>query len=251
MDYSDEFNIICKAQKEREVQQNLDDLNNERRGVDVGRMARFLSPEARELVDGKGKRDKDLRDIIHQTMLDMLLQEDEYRQLYDDAMDRLRDLEEATQRELDEALVQQINSQEQLRQTLERAANLDGQRVFKDAQGRVWTEHDQRVKQSDADRIEWKGNEPSREDYQADRAHNHTSQQIVDDIRKYQTDTLGDARDRLTDKDNPLTKEELKDLTEDINRKAEVIGIVKPDVAENTPSIPDRSFQSVPDDLKL
>ena len=217
MDHRDEFNIICKVQKEREVQQNLDDLNNELRGTDVGRMSRFLSPEVRDITNGDRKRDKDLKDVIHQTMLDLLLMDDDYRQLYDDAMDRLRNLEDATQRALDEALIEQSKSQEQLRETLERAAMLDGQRVFKDARGRVWTEHDQRVKQSDADRIEWKGNEPSREDYQADRANADASQRRVDDIRAYQTDTLGDARDRLTDKDNPLTKDELKGLIEDFD----------------------------------
>ena len=217
MDYSDEFNIICKVQKEREIQQNLDDLNNELRGTDVGRMSRFLSPEARDIIKGDRKGKNNLRDVVHQTMLDILLQDDEYRQLYDDAMDRLRDLEDATQRALDEALIEQAKSQEQLRETLDRAAMLDGQRVFKDARGRVWTEHDQRVKQSDADRIEWQGNEPSREDYQADRDSADATQRRVDDIRAYQTDTLGGARERLTDKDNPLTKDELKGLIEDFD----------------------------------
>ena len=217
MDHRDEFNIICKVQKEREVQQNLDDLNNELRGTDVGRMSRFLSPEVRDIINGDRKGKNDLRDVVHQTMLDILLMDDEYRQLYDDAMDRLRDLEGATQRALDEALIEQAKSQEQLRETLERAAILDGQRVFKDAQGRVWTEHDQRVKQSDADRIEWQGNEPSREDYQADRSNADVTQRRVDDIRAYQTDTLGGARERLTDKDNPLTKDELKGLIEDFD----------------------------------
>lgn len=217
MDHSDEFNIITRAQTDRLRQQDRDDLNNELRGTDVGRMSRFLSPEVRDMINGGRKGEKGLNDIIHQTMLDLLLMDDDYRQLYDDAMDRLRDLEDATQQALDQALIQQAKSQEQLRQTLERAAILDGQHVFKDARGRVWTEHDQRVKDSDTDRIEWKGNEPSREAYHSDRANAHASQRRVDDLRAYQTDTLGSARDRLTDKDNPLTKDELKGLIEDFD----------------------------------
>lgn len=220
MEHRDEFNIITKAQNERLRQQDIDDLNNELRGTNVGRMARFLSPEARDVVSGENKGKKEFSDLLHLTMLDTMLMDDEYRQLYDDAMDRLRELEEATQRALDKAQIELEKSQEHLQVTLDRAAKLDGVHVFKDAQGRVWTEHDQRVKDSDADRIEWKGNEPSREEYHADRARNHTAQQSVDDIRKYQTNTLGDARERLTDEDNPLTKDELKDFADDFANRA-------------------------------
>lgn len=209
MNYSDEFNIITKAQNDLLHQQGIDDLNNELRGTNVGRMARFLSPEARDVVSGENKGKKEFSDLLHLTMLDTMLMDDEYRQLYDDAMDRLRALEEATQRALDKAQIELEKSQKQLRETLDRTAMLNGVHVFKDAQGRVWTEHDQRVEDSDADRIEWKGNEPSREEYHADRARNHTTQQSVGDIRKYQTDALGDARERLTDEDNPLTKDQL------------------------------------------
>ena len=169
MDYRDEFNIITKAQSERLRQQDLEDLNHELAGVDVGRIRRFLSPDAFDAINGQSKAKSRLDDFIHQTMLDMMLMDQEYRQLYDDAMDRLRALEEATQRALDKAQAELVKSQEQLQQTLDRAAMLDGERVFKDGQGNVWTEHDQRVKQTDAERIEWKGNEPSREDYLADR----------------------------------------------------------------------------------
>ena len=216
--YTDDFNIINKMENARLRQQDHDDLNNELRGTDVGRMSRFLSPEVRDLVKEERKGEKDLKDIIQQTLLDIMLMDDEYRQLYDGAMDRLRDLEEATQRALDKAEIELEKSREQLAETLDRAAMLDGVHVFKDAQGRVWTEHDERVKDTDAERIEWKGNEPDREEYHADRAHNHTSQKTVDDIRQYQTDTLGSARERLTDKDNPLRKDQLEGFVEDLDR---------------------------------
>ncbi|WP_321337361.1 hypothetical protein [uncultured Cohaesibacter sp.] len=251
MNYSDEFNIITKAQNERLRQQDIDDLNNELRGTNVGRMARFLSPEARDVVSGENKGKKEFSNLLHLTMLDTMLMDDEYRQLYDDAMDRLRVLEEATQRALDKAQIELEKSQEQLRETLERAAMLNGVHVFKDAQGRVWTEHDQRVEDSDADRIEWKGNEPSREEYHADRAKNHASQQSADDIRKYQTDTLGDARERLTDEDNPLTKDELGDLAESMNHRAEALGIVQPDAFDHEASNNDVDSQPKLIDLKL
>lgn len=217
MDYRDEFNIITKAQSERLRQQDLEDLNHELAGVDVGRIRRFLSPDAFDAINGQRKAKSRLDDLIHQTMLDMMLMDQEYRLLYDDAMNRLRELEEATQQVLDKALSDLAKSRDHLQDTMDRAAILDGQRVFQDAKGHVWTEHDQRVKQTDAERIEWKGSEPSREDYLADREQVDISQQRVDGIREYQTDALGNARERLTDKDNPLTKDELRTLIEDFD----------------------------------
>ncbi len=53
MDYTDEFDEIENSAAERRRIQDFDDLQNEISGNDVGRISRFLSPEALLLLKEK------------------------------------------------------------------------------------------------------------------------------------------------------------------------------------------------------
>lgn len=42
----------------------------------------------------------------------------------------------------------------------------------------------------------------------------------IDELRRYQVEVLGDARDRLSDEDNPLNKDELEAIQRDVSERA-------------------------------
>lgn len=92
---------------------------------------------------------------------------------------------------------------------MDNAATLvDGTRVFRDTDGKIWDEHGIRVDDAAAS-IEWTGLEPSRETYLQQQKSVHdlgTSLQEVEnsilEIRVYQTDVLGNVRAELSDPDH-------------------------------------------------
>lgn len=62
----------------------------------------------------------------------------------------------------------------------------------------------------------------------------------IDAIRRYQVETLGDARHRLTDEDDPLSKDELREMQRDMHeRMPEAVARhlkLEPTTADSTPS---------------
>lgn len=214
MDYQNEFDQIEDAAADRRRVQDFDDLQSEMRGDEVGRISRFLSPEARQLLLDKrnGKRS------AYMTALDLaLLNNPEFAKAYEGAMNTLGKAEDVAERVLDRLELQLADMEVQLKDaqtehqnTLGNAATLaDGTRVFRDADGKVWDEHGKHVEDARAASIEWSGLEPSRETYLGHQKSIHdlsTSIQGLNDsileIRVYQTDVLGNVRAELTDPDH-------------------------------------------------
>ena len=176
---SDSFKEITKAQSERQRAQGFDDLQNEMSGVDVGRIGRFLSPEARKVL--KERRNGNSSNRL--SALDMmLLNNPAYADIYNNAMDRLADYEAATERALSKELTKLEVAEKSLNEILDQAATLpDGTRVFRDANGDVWTEADEKINANIADQIEWQGSEPSRELY---KQHLDTKRAANDSVHK-------------------------------------------------------------------
>jgi hypothetical protein len=111
------------------------------------------------------------------------------------------------------------NQNEQLDALTRRAAALpDGTKVFRATDGTLWTEDGQDVSHL-ATHIEWKGHEPSWEDYLRQRDKAAELQTQLDAWRHYQVDVLGGARERLSNPDDPPKKEELDDIMRDIEAK--------------------------------
>ena len=213
-DDKNDFDLIEANAADRRKAQDFDDYNLELSDAEVGRTPRFLGGLNRSRIKEEQKK-KDQANL--QTMLDLMLMDAEYRQLYNGALDRLRELEDLTEQALVDAQQQLSEADTVLDNILDRAAKMDGTLVFMDANGLVWTQFDQRVKTSDAEAIEWIGNEPSREEFVGARDYSQQIQQHIHSLRKYQTDVLGSARDKLADSDNPLSKEELRDLIDDFD----------------------------------
>lgn len=204
---SDIFKEITKAQSERQRAQDFDDLQNEMSGVDVGRIGRFLSPEARAIL----KERRNGKSSNRLSALDMMLLNDPaYAEIYNNAMDRLAEYEAATERALNKGIAKLEDAEKSLDAILDRAATLqDGTRVFRDANGDVWTEANQKVDDGIADKIEWKGIEPSHETFKQHLENKQNADNSVHKIRIFQTE-VGAVRERFTDPDNPPSPEDIQ-----------------------------------------
>ena len=152
MDYRDEFNIITKAQNERIRQQDLDDLNHELAGVEVGRIKRFLSPEAREIIQGERKDKKGL-DPLELALLSL-----DYTQAFEAAERDIREAQQKAGNFLDKADQAIEKLQQEIDDTLAQAVTLpNGKKAFMNKQGEVFTVDGERVDQAIVDGIDWTG----------------------------------------------------------------------------------------------
>jgi hypothetical protein len=199
-------------------QEELDALQDEIAGRGASRQSR-LGRTREESEARRSGRTSNIGQYANQ--LQMLLATDpEYRAAYETTLDVLTEAEsEADQKITDlEAAIQEQN--EQLDALTRRAAALpDGTKGFRAADGTVWTEDGQDVSHL-ATHIEWKGHEPSWEDYVRQREKAAELQTQLDAWRHYQVDVLGGARERLSDPDNPPSKDELDEIMRDIKDKA-------------------------------
>lgn len=206
--FTDDFEHSLKRIAETRRQQDLDDYNHEISGVDVGRIGRFLSSEARLLLieQRTGKASKRL------TALDLaLLNNAHYAKIYTRAMDELHTAEQATESALEKALKQSDHLKTQLSKTMHKAKSLpSGSKVFKDKHGTVWSENNKIIEQEEVEEIEWSGTEPSYETYLDLQLELEAMEQEITSIREYQTDVLGSIRGDLTDSDEPKSEDEIE-----------------------------------------
>lgn len=212
--YLADFNAISAAQREMDRAQALDDLNAERSGLPTGRMTRFLHDTARDGLAGN-KRGKDGAGDA----LDMaLIARQSYEALLNDTWDALRDAESAAERALQQAQDDLAASTAALQTTLDRAATLpNGTRVFPDRHDQVWTEHGERVDPLIASGIEWQGHEPTRETFIIRSEAAAHDQERITALRGHQV-TLGEYRTRLSDEDNPPTRDEVEHIYDGIDQ---------------------------------
>ncbi|MEO1243780.1 MAG: hypothetical protein AAFX54_17870 [Pseudomonadota bacterium] len=133
----------------------------------------------------------------------MMLADPEYTALYNEVFGQLRQAEIAT----DEAL---LAAEQELDVLLENAARLpDGRIVFRNQNGDVVTQYGESVDTDLAAEIKWPPEAPTYQEYLEER-------EQIDALRRYQVEVLGDARDRLSDENNPLEKDELEQMQQDI-----------------------------------
>jgi hypothetical protein len=123
--------------------------------------------------------------------------------------DKLRDAEQAAEHALQVLAIARGKAASALEQTLEDAARLlDGTRVFRDANGAVWTEHGEQVDVETAQSIHWRGGEPAWETFRAMRESWRRRN------RGIQVNKLARYRNELEDEQNPPAEQRLKEITE-------------------------------------
>ncbi|WP_417449553.1 hypothetical protein [Kordiimonas sp.] len=204
--------------KERALERKREDfvdLQNELAGRETGKTSRFLSKEERDRRSGKTASNQ-----TRMSALDILLMDPEYRAAYNGLMNLLDDAEQDTQRSIDDAEVQLSKAKDDLEDTQNRASTLpDGTRVYQDKDGNVFSEDGTQIHSPETDSIVWKDGSPGYEEYLARRKSITDWQQYLDDLRVYQTDVLGSARDRMSDPDNPPSLDDIKKIENDIVSK--------------------------------
>ena len=202
------------------TERDLADLGNEVAGRETGRPKRFL-PRDHE-ADPKARERKAQRDRAHATALKALLDNDPaYRELYRDTFDKLRRAEAATEMALEQARKDLANAREELNSLKDKASSLpDGTRVLRDKAGKAYTEDGRLIEGDELGQVRWRADAPSYEEFLAHKEAVDRAQENVDEIRQYQVDVLGNARERLTNEDDPPSREELETIQRDLEDKA-------------------------------
>ncbi|MEM7211419.1 MAG: hypothetical protein AAF479_05895 [Pseudomonadota bacterium] len=153
--------------------------------------------------------------------LQQLLDDPVYRIAYDKAFKALITAEQVVER-LQRNLAQSISAARVVLENIhENAARLpNGSRVYRDSNGVVRREDGSVVDDTLVATIVWTGSEPSFEEMQSAVAYLDGLLQQQQQLNAYQNETLGPARDRLTDEDHPPSLEELDEVLEGIETLA-------------------------------
>lgn len=195
-------------------QTDFDDLQRELAGQDVGRMSRFLNGNDPRSVEAKKKK---ASDQAIRTVLDQMLQDAEYRALYETLGNRLGNAEREADTML-ERIEAQIAANDFLISEMESEAarGPNGSPVFRYADGRVVDANGEAIPIEIADGIMWPENAPSAEDYFAAKQVQSDLNDQRNDWSAYRNDVLGDVRNRHDDEDNPMSKDGMRDALDGI-----------------------------------
>ena len=230
----EDFQDSLETIREKRRQEDHDDFHHALAGREVGRVHRFLPPDARG-PQSKEHRD---RERARQTALEMLLASAEYAALYAETTDLLYRAEVATERTLREAKQALANAEGALNDMLDHANRLpDGTAVFKDADGNVRTADGSIIEGDALAGIVWNERASTYEKYLRKKKAAEEARRQLDKIRRYQVDVLGHARDRLHDVDDPPSLEELDRLGTEIEEQMPDAVRAEVEPVSETPSL--------------
>lgn len=178
-------------------------------------MKRFLGAgDDRSPEEKRKKREREQQ----RQMLAELLFDPVYKAKYDLAWSTLRKAENAVASAFDRLDQNILAAQTILRDMEQRAARLPGgDLVFRDQNDVVRYGNGDAVEDNIAETIVWSGAEPSFEEYRAGSDRLAVLETDRRTVERYETNVLGDARDRLSDETNPTSLEGLDDITDGIN----------------------------------
>lgn len=204
-----EFDAINKAADEKRQEQALDDYHNEMAGRDTGRIKRFGFDQARQEATQDKKR--------KQSAFEQLMMNAVYREAWTSAIDALNQAEDAVYQALIQASDALHHAQRQYQELLDKAAlTADGQRVFKDKHGDAYTEDGEKLSADEAAQIDWRGDNPSREDQTHRKDALTTAQEEFDRINGHSS-RLVEIREELTDKNAPVSIDQVQGREQEIN----------------------------------
>lgn len=214
-------------------QQDFSDLMDEMAGRENGRLKRFMLGDDDRTAEGREKKAQ--REFY--SKLEQLLADPAYAAIYRSTFDALRNAEDLTQRALDRWQGKHTLAKEELKQTVDAAQRMpDGTRVFRAADGRVFTEDGRLVEGVERESIEWKPGAPGYEAFIEKREAERRARETLEEIQGYQVKVLGHARDRMQDQDNPPSAEEIAKHKERIEQempkavKAEIDASAAPEI---------------------
>lgn len=216
--FPDDFEFITAMQSAKARAEDADRFNRAQAGLETGDGNRHNNKE-RDKALLAARRGTDLSQL---TALEQALADPVYAQVYVGLANTLSAYEGATASAIKQA-------QSDIADMEAGAARLpDGTIVFKDANGDAYTADGEKVDPDVAAGVQWPEGAASREDYLKRRKE-------LEGLRRYEVEVLGRARDRMTDPDNPPSKEELEDLQRDVEEKAPEA--VRPSVEVEAPEV--------------
>lgn len=237
---------IAKARDAR-LQLERDDYNNAIAGRETGRMLRFGAKSKAQTEADQRKAERVFRDALNR-----LLADPEYRTLYERLGERLDDAERAADQMLAgiqaaiDVLDQRIDEMD-----ARAAKGPDGQPVFQTADGRVVNARGEELPPEIADGIIWPPNAPGAEAYFSARDRRSDLAAQLQAWQGYRNDTLGDLRDRFDDRDNPMSKDELQDALDVIERATPNLANLSIDpVANEKPPAVQATTQVIPTSMR-
>ncbi|WP_298983107.1 hypothetical protein [uncultured Roseibium sp.] len=220
MEYNEEFNLLAKAQADQKRQLDFDDLQREMSGIDIGKIARFLSPEARELLrEGKGKNGvQELSRLISAHEL-ALMNDANYAQAYSDYRDDLDDLADKAEhgRSKAQALLDRLQSEYDTAR-LKAGEMPDGTLVYQDENGIARTEDGQEIGVAADLPIEWTGGETTFETIDAQREKLEQAGGAVKAWTEFEQEVLT-VQDQEETRAEKMTVEEMDAIIEELNDK--------------------------------
>lgn len=193
---------------------DFDDQQREASGVDVGRYARFYPVSDSRNPDAKKKKERE--EQMRRT-LEELMRDPEYARLHNEVGDRLRDAEteaDAAIAMIEAQLAEMVQKIELMEESA--ARGLDGNPVFRCADGRVVYADGTEVPDDIADGILWPDDAPRAEEYFAALDRQRELELLLNEWHIYRNDVLGDIRDRYETDDPPMSKGDLEDALDSI-----------------------------------
>ncbi|MGJ8530380.1 hypothetical protein [Maritalea sp.] len=211
-----------------------DDYNDAIAGRDSGRMTRFGGKSRARREIEKKKAEKAFRDA-----LDLLLQDPEYRALYETLGESLAtaEIEADTVIANLEAALQDLDAQ--IADMEARAAKgPDGRPVFKTGDGQTVYADGTVLRPEIAEGIIWPPNAPSGSNYFDAKDRRADGAALLADWQGYRHDTLGGIRDRYDDRENPMSKDAMRDALDSVENMRPAQASVTPNELEVSISAP-------------
>lgn len=203
---------------EQKRRQDLDDLNNESAGRDVGRISRFHHDRDPQTIEQK-KREREARE----SALMRMMRDPAYAAAYQAAWDAI----DRAQVALDAALLENAEEAERLAENIRelesRAARLpDGSLIFRAVDGSIRGADGHRLR-SDAvpASLIFPLEAPSYEDYAASQGALLSVRARGHDLSRIQTEVIDPAAARAGNETSPLTIEEYGDLASQMSELAD------------------------------
>ncbi len=223
--YFDVFNAASLALAERLLAEDRDDYNHATTGADVGRQRRHIRDKDTDPLTGEKR--KGGSSAVQRTLDWLLLNDASYSAAHQSAMLALTDAESSVADGLTEIVEALAPARRTLEDMEERAARLpDGTLVFRNANGDVLTADGHLVPDEDAAGVEWRGDEPTYEDYREQRDRIEALEQAERELRGIETE-LGDIRGELTDQQEPPTEDRVGELEDWASQLSERAGSIR------------------------
>lgn len=214
MDSQSDHNKRLEA--EREAREKLDAFNAELSGMLSGYRAKHLPEGHANREDYRQRQAEKAR--AQMSALEALLASDSaYAALYNETFNKLRGAECKTEVAMAHALETLERTGRELADALDKANTLpDGRKVFRDpVSGSAYDQHGNAVTGDDLDAVVWRDDAPTWPDYRAKQQADRDARDRLDALRHFQ-DRLGDYRNRMEDRDNPPSADELKRIHDEI-----------------------------------